>query len=46
MSFLIVIREYKPNDAHSVNEVVRNAYLSNASATWMNALMKEVRIYN
>lgn len=32
------------NDHHQINDVIRNAYLSNVLASWSSALLKEVPI--
>lgn len=42
MSYIVVIRECKHTDAPAANEVIRNAYLSNVTNSWCNALFKEV----
>lgn len=43
MENFIVIREYKTTDIPAINQVIRNAYLSNAFPAWINALTKEVK---
>ncbi|CAH1953769.1 unnamed protein product [Acanthoscelides obtectus] len=40
--YYIVIREKKDQDTPALSEVVRNAYLSNVSHSWQNALFSEV----
>lgn len=44
MSYIVIIRETTPRDAPYINELVKNAYLSNVNTAWMNALFKEVII--
>lgn len=45
MVHYIIIRESNLNDIHQINDLIRNAYISNVTTSWLNALMKEVR-YN
>lgn len=42
MVHYIVIRESTLQDTQQINDVIRNAYLSNTLTSWFNALMKEV----
>lgn len=40
--YYIVIREKRENDTPALSELVRNAYLSNVTNSWKNALYNEV----
>lgn len=42
MSYVIVIRELRANDEIRVREVVRNAYLSLVTESFLTLLFKEV----
>lgn len=42
MSYIILIREYSPQDAPCITELVKNAYLSNVNTGWCNAIFKEI----
>lgn len=45
MENFIIIREYKTSDASAINQVIRDAYLSNIFPAWINAMTKEVNIF-